>query len=117
MVAADVWNQFRSRHHQQQLIMDAEPVISRAEFAAYGGVVSGVGQHLVGTAFVDAMNMTTFRLGELATRWVLDLATFTDGSTADAYDTLSIHPIIARDGHRILWLDSNGNMKVGEGIS
>ena len=97
--------------------METEPVISRAEFAAYGGVVSGVSQHLVGTAFVDSMNMTTFRLGELASRWGLDLVSFTSGSTADAYDILSIHPVIARDGNHILALDSNGSLKVGSGLT
>lgn len=97
--------------------MDAEPTITRAEFAAYGGVVTAVSPHLTGTAFVDAMNMSTMRLGELASRWSLDAVAFTDGSTADTYDILSTHAVVARDGNHVLCLDTNGSLKVGSGLT
>lgn len=97
--------------------MDLEPVLSRAEFAAYGGVVTGVSQHLVGAAFVDCLNVWTGRLGELGTRWPLAKVTFTDGSTADAYDILSLHGVVARDDNWIIALDSNGTIKAGRGMS
>ena len=96
--------------------MDVEPTITRVEFAAYGGVVTAVSPHLTGTAFVDAMNIRTHRLGEMNSRWVLDAVAFTDGSTADTYDTLSVHAVVARDGNQVLWLDSAGNLKVGAGL-
>lgn len=97
--------------------MDVEPTITRAEFAAYGGVVTAVSPHLTGTAFVDAMNVNTHRLGEMNSRWSLDAVAFTDGSTADSYDILSTHAVVARDGNMVLCLDSNGSLKVGRGLA
>lgn len=96
--------------------MDVEPTITRAEFAAYGGVVTAVSPHLTGTAFVDAMNISTHRLGEMNSRWVCSPVTFVGGGSADTYDSLSVHAVIARDGNQVLWLDSNGNLKVGAGL-
>lgn len=95
-----------------------EPVLTRAEFAAYGGLATGVSQHLVGTAFVDCLNISTLRLGEANTWWVLALASFTDGGTADAsYDIYSIHTLFGRDTTWIVWLDSNGSVKAGWGYT
>lgn len=90
-----------------------EPVLTRAEFAAYGGLATGVSQHLVGTAFVDCLNISTLRLGEANTRWALALTSFDAGSTADAYDLYYIYPIFGRDENQLLCLDSNGSVKIG----
>lgn len=90
-----------------------EPVIVKADFPDYAGLITAASPHVIGTGFVDSMNVSTEYPGQLEARNGIRRVSFSGAGSADAYDVLALYILNRPDYDYAIYLDSNGGVKYG----
>lgn len=90
-----------------------EPLIVRADFPDYAGLITAASPHVIGTGFVDTMNVSTEFPGQVEARNGIRRVSYSGAGSADANDVLALYTLNGPDYDYHIYLDSAGQVKYG----